>query len=343
MDEKFISEDQASLIGVESSYQLWNIPAHEAGHRECDAFLLLVFKSNEDASKHLGKKNGIKQLRKSWELAIAGVSDPDLALGDFGINVFGERDKLPIGVLNRIAKMSANYFVMRPRGIVPHVMNASAVTWMETEVPFRNRPKKSEQRLDHFAIYFCNDEVGRYHVNNMSWHNARISLLRDGIITGNPMSESEAEKLAMLYDIEPISVHDDLPENIVRAPKRKAGTAPTHHRTIERYYNLIDALGIDVTKCAPLPPLNADANKIVKVLSDKYQELKKSGLLPPTDAQIRWAHKLSVENHTPLPEEASRKSLSIWIDEQSKIRIDRIKADLAKHTTKNNVADFIKE
>lgn len=291
----------------------FTIPASE-GHRTCDSEALICFDTAVDMAKSLDlyktKTISFDQLCRN---AKATVFDPDLGLGDYGVDCNGDITSVPQGVRDRIDSVAkSGLFVMARRNVFPFNLTREAIDYMN-EPYTRPREISWNHRHDSYVSILQNGkEVAVIDRNRMSFQNALLACLRGGIIDGIERTDQEAELAAYDYSTAPVDAERQFEEIPPKAPKRKAGTAPTNPYTIEQIHKFITILDLD-EEDYPIPPLDTDAMKIVRALQKTYKERKAAKQLLPTDRQIAYAKTLAAERGIDLPADLTRASISDFI------------------------------
>lgn len=295
------------LVDAVGRYLLFKCPPAEGGHREVTSWILAVYPTAGDRPK-VGPRSTAAKLLDALCGATVAVADPDLSLGDYGIDVFGDRNDLPVAVIARWNL--ARGFVMGNRGVSPTRLDAATVAVLDGEQSYDGPESiaSGERHLTLFRVDRGYEHIGIFDRNGMTHANALKALIDAKVIV--------VPRGCTIDDYSTRSVPDKLRvDEAIKAPRRAPGTAPVNPRTKERYDGLLAGLGATASEY-PLPELDKDAQKVVKAMSALYHARKQAGALKATPRQIEYAtqiaHGLGLE---PPTAETSRSDVSSFIAE----------------------------
>lgn len=290
------------------------VPRGDSGHhRTVDSHAFIVFADERQAkvaATAMRKGDVLKFIGK----ADAAVFDPDLGLGDFGVDVVGDVTKLPPAMQKKLSAVKGYY--MSRRGVAPVPLSVAEAQALETEFVGPERYVKGkddgEAHPDLFRMDLGYQHIGVFHRNTMNFENAVKGLIRDGMLdTVDGRTPAEYERHV---NCSQIRAEYDGP--FVKAPRRKAGTAPVSSYTMENYGKFLQALGAEESEY-PLPELDKDAKKLIDRMSKEYRARKAAGTLPPSYRQLQFAGDIARCLQIELPEGAKQNKglLEGFIDE----------------------------
>lgn len=133
-DDKPI-EHKVHLLAQRDRYVLLLAPVDPDGmHREVESHVFACFAdaSAADAATAALEAEGLDAF---IERAVAAVADPDLDLGDFGVDVWGDQRQLPAVIQQKLARLDPYDFQMKWRGIVPKDLNDATMQRLMTTTP----------------------------------------------------------------------------------------------------------------------------------------------------------------------------------------------------------------
>lgn len=114
-------------------------------------------------------------------------------------------------------------------------------------------------RTDLLGVFAGDKRVLVFTRNGMKWGNALNALLLHGMVPG--YTEEDAHKLVVRGIVDDSTV----PREVVKAPRRRNGTAPTNAWQRRRYFSLLDRVGANKDQY-PLPNLAVAAEKAIQEL-----------------------------------------------------------------------------
>lgn len=289
--------------------------AQEKGRFEFETDVLLCFDRDGLMADILRSVNrGTTTLAEAANMAAASVYDPSPRLADGTVAVRGKVDCIPVGVRIRAERAnSSNVGGAGKLGILPRDLSAVSIGWMEDRPTERTKIPFDEAHADYLSVWKGCDEIGVFHRNGMKHGTALRALLRSGVLDGLERTDDDVEAEAGQYEVTTVSIHRTLHGDPPRAPRRSKGTAPTSDAVRERIETFRKILRVP-DGLFVVPPLNAEATKLLSNLSKRYHEMKANGTLPATDKQIEYVNALSKQTGIPLPENLTWRTCNNFID-----------------------------
>ncbi len=312
---------KAKIIAQRAGYLLLDVePIDETSHREINSLVFVCFGDASAASEAAERLHeGLASVFGDADVALA---DPDLGLGDFNVETWGDESKLPPCVITQLAfDRARNDFPMASRGVSPVDLSDETMVWLNSTPPEWAATSIRDTNPRFFWLMQGDKDLGAIDCNGMKWETALVAVVRDGIL-GAKMDDGEARRVAATLDVLRMTRSYAPSGDETVAKKRARGTALVAARTRERYVGLLEALRV-TTEDYPLPVLDKDAKKLVKTMSAEYHARKKAGTLPPKPATMRQIYKaeqiveeLGVELGFDLSK-ANRSQVSDFIAEHS--------------------------
>jgi len=299
----------AQFIAQRERYLVLIVPAEEDGHRVCDSAVFACFQNESDAQAAADKFKA--RSRGVFAQALVVVADPDLGLGDCGVDLWGDVTALPLEIQQRL-EISEEQGFDSMIAVAPSDLDDETMAMLAAiPQPYVRASKASRQ---YFRLLRSSRDLGVIDCNGMKWSNATTAVVRDGLL-GIAMPEALAQdKVAELTVVKLLATYTPTGDEIV-AQKRVRGTAPVGDRTAQRYHGLLQALGAN-EKEFPLPELDKDAKKLVDSMSAEYHRRKEGGLLKATERQIAYAQAIAAKLNLGLlfdRENTSRAAVSAFI------------------------------
>lgn len=293
------------------------------------SLMLVVFPSVSEALEAvdaIGETATPQCATETIKGALAAIACPGLGGVDWAPEVFGDSTAVPDYILRSAEGGNGRLMLQHMAALIPAAAKIVESMHLEREAEWRDWEEiggvisiRSDLPLDarcpdHFMVVKDGVRIAVVHRNGMRWGKALQAVLRDGELGGDEAGVG-AGMLGFAVEAAPLDLAPlGLP--VIKARRRKRGTAPTSAETLRTYVWVTDELGIDRSR-HPLPLLDHEAKKMLAPWLDEHAARQAAEKEFPSLRQREYANLIhhALEGQIPrLERSASRKEASLYIE-----------------------------